>query len=199
MTIYESVDDAIEAATMENPPPGQSLAGEDIAVKKGDIIAHYNHWIGIWHVKRVVKASKPTRSYNREIWQPEVSYVSHDAQPEPGKTGASRNHYEGRCGFGQGGTRTFAKDGKFPWYLVDMADPRALDWIAEQDQLWADHEDDEVAEKERVAGTPDAFENRMEARARRADQMADQAEKLAASFRGMAEDIRSETRGQWIK
>jgi hypothetical protein len=198
-----TIEEFNEAATVINPPPGMALVDEDVALKKGDIIAHFNHWVGLWHVKRVVKAGRPTRSSYRskgDVYQTDINYVSHDAQPIEGKTGASASHYVGRAGFGQiASTHQLTKDGAFPWYLVDMGNKAAEIWIAEQDQLWADKDADVKAEEERDKGTPEAFHARMERRAQQIDNEARRLADQAEAMRQLAEAVRTEVRGRWVK
>lgn len=181
------------------PPPGKSLEAEDTIIKKGDVLAYYNEWVDAWHVKRVVRAGRATPTYGGQVRQSDIKYVSHDAVPEEGKDGTASSHYPSGSGFGQINTYQLSRDGGQPWWLVDVNDPRTAGWIAATDQIWADYHADERAEKERVAGTPLAFSERMESRAKEAERMADAAESLAASFRVMATSLRAEKPGKWVK
>lgn len=179
-------------------PPGISLAEQPSVIRKGDYLAYYNDHADLWHVKRVIRAGRAEK-WTRDIHQRDIKYVTHDEVPIEGKDGTAASHYAGYGGYGETNTRQLASDGGRPWYLIDLASSTAAEWIARTDQLWVEHHDAERAEQERTKGTPAAFQARMNTRAAQLDRMAAQADGLAASYRALAEEIRQETRGEWVK
>lgn len=196
MNIEVLYDEPLHA---DDLPPGKSLADENTVIRKGDILAYYNQYVDLWNVKRVVRAGRADSSYSGQVRQSDIKYVTHDAQPIEGKDGTASSHYPSRSGFGETRTYELSSDGGRPWYLVDMTDPGAQAWIDRTDELWEEYKADQETKERNAEGTPAAFEARMAARAKVADQLADQAQNMARTFRDLADQIRNETRGRWIK
>jgi hypothetical protein len=184
------------------PPDGRPVRADD-PIAKGDLLAYYNRSLDMWHVKRVVKASRLDRYLrDREVNQT-LKVVAHDATPIEGMAGNAHSHYGRNSGFREVSTRMiigdqYGRDDSDPWYhVVDSVE--SWEWIRLQDRLWAEYNDDHAAEEAAQAGTPKAFEARMEARAQQIDAEANRLEHQAEAMRQLAEAIRHETRGRWIK
>lgn len=188
----------------DNPPPGGRQVLDTDPIAKGDLLAYYNPALDLWHVKRVVKASRPDRyRHDRSQVNQTLKVVAHDATPKEGMVGNADSHYDRESGFREKTTRAivgdqYGRDDSDPWYhVLDNAD--SWEWIRLQDRLWAEYNDDHAAEEAAQASTPEAFEARMEARAQQIDAEAQRLEYQAEAMRQLAEAIRHETRGRWIK
>lgn len=190
------VTDAELGITNAEVPRGAVLFTDDDVAKKGQIFIGYNENIDLWHVKRVVRASRPQNRYGGKISQADIVLVSHDAVPEEGKDGTAYSHYPSGGGYSVSSHSSLDNG---TWYVLDLNVTGARNWVTLQDELWAQHRASKEASEAAAEDTPKKFSRRMNNRALQLENEASSLEATARQFRKLAADIRNESPGSWVK